>query len=357
MSNTTSGNRVRAALPQGIRPQIVGPAKAPPDGDGWLHEIKHDGHRLIAIVPGRGQLKLISRNGYDRTPVFRGPFGDLVESGRPIVLDGEIAVPDERGITHIDALSAAISARYPDRLTYFAFDLLYLDEHDLRRCPIEERKRLLRQVLDEAGCERIIYVDHIVGRGAQLFERVSEVGAEGIVSKRLGSLYRGRETRDWVKTKCHEIGRFVITGFEELGPGRLEAVYVAEEIAGKLVPAGQVRFGFAGKGLWSALDALRSGPTRKRFVPVEPTLSADIKFFGRYKAGWIRDGVILSLNVEVRPRLSRLRSSSGGAWSCDDDDVIAAFDAMAGSVAEKIARRGVEYRLNVFPGGFGGQHG
>jgi len=76
MANT-SGDRVHAALPQAIRLQIVSPTKVPPNAAGWLHEIKHDGHRLIAIVPGRGQLKLISRKGYDRTPLFRGPFRKL----------------------------------------------------------------------------------------------------------------------------------------------------------------------------------------------------------------------------------------------------------------------------------------
>src|SRR5262249_61542313 len=91
-------------------------------------------------LPSRGQLKLLSRNGHDRTPLFRGPFRKLASSGRPIVLDGEIAVPDERGVTHIDLLQAA-SGRYgADRLAYFAFDLLYLDGHDVRRCPIEARK-------------------------------------------------------------------------------------------------------------------------------------------------------------------------------------------------------------------------
>src|SRR5437763_17018956 len=86
-----------ASMPADIRLQIVTPCKRPPDGDGWLHEIKHDGHRLIAIIPSRGQLKLLSRNGHDRTRLFRGPFQSLASNGRPIVLDGEIAVPDERG--------------------------------------------------------------------------------------------------------------------------------------------------------------------------------------------------------------------------------------------------------------------
>ncbi|TMJ84918.1 MAG: hypothetical protein E6G79_08760 [Alphaproteobacteria bacterium] len=137
---------VQASVPADIRLQIVSPCIRPPDGEGWLHEIKHDGHRLVAIVPSRGQLKLLSRNGHDRTPLFRVPFRKLALSGRPLVLDGEIAVPDERGVTHIDLLQAA-SGRYgADRLTYFAFDLLHLDGHDPRRCPIEARKALLRRL-------------------------------------------------------------------------------------------------------------------------------------------------------------------------------------------------------------------
>jgi bifunctional non-homologous end joining protein LigD len=65
-----------------------------------------------------------------------------------MVLDGEIAVPDDRGVTHLDALSEAISDRRAERLAYFAFDLLHLDGHDLRRCPIEDRKMLLRDILE-----------------------------------------------------------------------------------------------------------------------------------------------------------------------------------------------------------------
>ena len=65
-----------------------------------------------------------------------------------------------------------------------------------------------------------------------------QIGGEGIVSKRSGSVYRGGESRDWVKVKVFDIGQFVITGFSELGEGRLEGVYVAEARDGALVPAG-----------------------------------------------------------------------------------------------------------------------
>jgi bifunctional non-homologous end joining protein LigD len=285
---------IAAEVPRHVRLQIVTPSAEPPAGEGWLHEIKHDGHRLVAIVNGEA-LTLLSRNGRDRTALFREPFRPRALVGLPpMVLDREIVAPDERGLTHIDALSEAISERRAERFAFFAFDLLHLDGHDLRRCPIEDRKALLRDVIGAARCERVVYVDHVLGLGPQLFEAVRQIGAEGIVSKRRGSMYRGGESRDWRKVKVFDTGRFVITGFNELSPGRLEAVYVAELRAGELVPAGQVKFGLVGKSLWHRLDRLREEPG-PGFVPVRPELQAEVKFFGRYRAGWIRDGVLLSV--------------------------------------------------------------
>jgi bifunctional non-homologous end joining protein LigD len=268
--------------------QIVSPCAAPPEGEGWLHEIKHDGRRLLAMVEG-GELKLLSRNGHDRTALFREPFEGL--SGPPLALDGEIAVPDERGVTHIDNLTQALRQRRPESLAYLAFDLLRLDDHDLRACAIEDRKALLRDVIGAAGGERIIVVDHVVGNGATLFEAVRQVGAEGVVSKRCGSAYSGGPSRDWLKAKVSETGAFVITGYI-----KREAVAVAELRNGVLVPVGLVKFGLGGKDLWRQLEPLRAGPaTLSGVIRVQPKLVAGVKFYGRCRSGAIRDGVLLSI--------------------------------------------------------------
>ncbi|MBV9017856.1 MAG: hypothetical protein JO058_19575 [Alphaproteobacteria bacterium] len=250
---------VATRLPRNIRPQVATSCPEPPAGDGWLHEPKHDGHRLIVIATGDGRLKLVSRKGNDRTALFRAPFDDLAAVGRAIVLDGEIAVPDDRGVTHIDALNDAISRRQPDRLAYFAFDILYLDRHDLRRCGIEERKAVLRDVVSDLGCPRIAYLDHVVGRGAELFEQVRALGGEGIVSKRRGRPYRGGASRDWLKCKVHEIGKFVVTGSRSLARGGWRrCMLLRSAMAGSTQP---VR---------SALDSLAAvyGPNLMRGVTV-----------------------------------------------------------------------------------------
>jgi bifunctional non-homologous end joining protein LigD len=215
--------------------------------------VKHDGHRLVAIAAA-GDLTLIGRNGHDRTALFREPFEKLAGLP-PLVLDGEIAVPDEQGIPHIDRLSDALRQRRGDQLAYFAFDLLHLDGHDLRGCAIEDRKALLRDVVGAAGCPLLVAVDHIVGSGQQLFTAVCQLGAEGIVSKHAGSPYRAGASGDWLKTKVSEEGAFVITGFTAR-----EAVAVAELQDGVLVPVGQVKFGLHRKEVWQKLERLRAEP-------------------------------------------------------------------------------------------------
>jgi bifunctional non-homologous end joining protein LigD len=284
---------LKAPLPTRVHLQIVSSAAEPPAGDGWLHEIKHDGHRLVAVVDGKGVLRLLSRNGYDRSRLFRAPFDGIFALGSELVLDGEIAVPDEKGATHIGDLQDDIAQGRSDRLAYFAFDLLHLDGHDLRGCPVEERKDLLERVIKAAASPRVVSVGHVVGKGAWLFEAMRKAGCEGIVSKRLGSPYRGGQSKDWLKIKVSETGVFVVTGFKELGPDRLEAIRVAEKLSGALVDAGEVRFGLAGKRLWSVLDPLRAGSARDGVVPVRPEIWLSIKYFGRHKGGAIRDGVVV----------------------------------------------------------------
>jgi bifunctional non-homologous end joining protein LigD len=185
----------------------VQPSADPPSGKGWLHEVKHDGHRVVAISDGAGGLKLLSRNGYDVTAKFGPALTGLVESGRALVLDREIGVPDETGVTHLDHLNDAVQRRQPERLAYFVFDLLFLDAFDLTPCRIEDRKNALEEVLRSAGAPRVVYVDHLIGEGEALFKAACGAGAEGIVSKRLGSRYRAGPSCGWLKTKKAEGGR------------------------------------------------------------------------------------------------------------------------------------------------------
>jgi hypothetical protein len=181
----------RHRLPTTIRLAIVSSSDRWSEGNEWRQEVKYVGHRIVAVVDGHGGVKLISRNRHDRTPLFR-TVSDQLSCGREIVLDGEIAVSDDRGVTHVGHLLDARDGRQPDRVAYFVFDLLYLDGRDLRRNPIEESKARLRRVFNRARCPRQVSVDHVLGWGAELLDHVRAIGAEGIATKRAVSLSAAR---------------------------------------------------------------------------------------------------------------------------------------------------------------------
>jgi bifunctional non-homologous end joining protein LigD len=180
-----------------IEPCLPTPAKAPPSGPGWLHEIKHDGIRILARRDPAG-VRLITRHGNDFTSRF--PFIAIAVSKLPVrscLIDGEAVVCDADGLAVFDLIR-----RYETlaNAEHCAFDLLELDGRDLRRVPIEKRKELLAELL--SGSHYSLIFNECFGEdGAIVFREACRLGCEGIVSKRLGSIYRRGRSPLWVKVK------------------------------------------------------------------------------------------------------------------------------------------------------------
>jgi ATP-dependent DNA ligase len=180
-----------------IEPCLPSPAKAPPSGPGWIHEIKHDGFRILARRDPAG-VRLITRNGNDFTHRF--PFIEIAIKSLPVrscLIDGEAVVCDENGLADFELIRGHRTA---DAI-HCAFDLLELDGRDLRRRPIEERKRLLTQLLHGSNPTSIVQNQHYEEDGAFVFREACRLGCEGIVSKRLGSIYRRGRSPLWLKVK------------------------------------------------------------------------------------------------------------------------------------------------------------
>jgi bifunctional non-homologous end joining protein LigD len=166
-----------------IEPCLPSPAKVPPSGIGWFHEIKHDGFRVMARRDGAG-VRLLTRHGND----FTARFPLAVEavsalSARSFLLDGEAIVTNDRGLAVFDLIR---HQRHGDDALLIAFDLIELDGEDLRRMPIEQRKHTLAKLVcrPHAG---IVLNEVFEGDGDVLFTHACKLGCEGIVSKRLGS--------------------------------------------------------------------------------------------------------------------------------------------------------------------------
>ena len=169
----------------------------PPAGQGWIHEIKHDGFRILARRD-KGRVRLFRRNGYDFTARFP-KIAAAVES-LPMwscVVDGEAIVVDERGLSIFNALRF----RLRDHAAVLcAFDLIELDGEDLRGRPLEDRKAVLADLLDSAS-DGIAFNKHFAGDGGVIFKHACALGCEGIVSKRLGSHYRSGRVDHRLKIK------------------------------------------------------------------------------------------------------------------------------------------------------------
>ena len=182
-----------------IEPCLPSPAKAPPSGPGWIHEIKHDGFRIMARRDGAG-VRLITRHGNDFTARF--PLVASAVAALPTkscVIDGEAIVCDENGLALFDLIRGHGSKT---SAVLCAFDLLELDGKDLRRRPIEERKDLLAKLLHDSDSDlSIVLNQHFEGHGAIVFDNACKLGCEGIVSKRLGSTYRRGRSPLWLKVK------------------------------------------------------------------------------------------------------------------------------------------------------------
>jgi bifunctional non-homologous end joining protein LigD len=188
--------RIRRSLGH-VRPCLPSPAQRPPSGDGWLHEIKHEGIRIMARRDGAG-VRLITRHGNDFTARFPLAVAAVTAlSARSFLLDGEAIVTNERGLAVFDLIR---HQRHGADAVLLAFDLLELDGEDLRRTPIEQRKRKLVK-LARSPHPGIVLNEFFEGDGDILFEHACKLGCEGIVSKRLGSTYRSGRSSHWVKVK------------------------------------------------------------------------------------------------------------------------------------------------------------
>jgi bifunctional non-homologous end joining protein LigD len=287
--------------------------EAPPEGDEWLHEIKHDGYRIVARIE-EGEVRLISRNGKDWTKEFpqvaravgRLPAGTAL-------LDGEVAAVLPNGATSFQALQRRADGGTP--LSYFAFDLLHLDGWDLRAVKLLERKEVLRRLL-ESSPATLRFSDHVRGQGRAFFEKAREAGLEGVVSKHADAPYREGRGGDWRKAKCRLSQEVVIGGWTLPSDGRasIGALHVGFYEDDQLVYAGKVGSGFSERLLKDLLQRLEA---RKRqscpfaSVPaemkrgahwVEPDLVAQVEFTQWTDEGRMRQPVFLGLREDRDPR-------------------------------------------------------
>ena len=308
-----------ASFPRWIEPMNASLSEGLFSSADWFFEPKLDGVRALTFIQ-HGSVSMFSRRGLDATKQYPSIAAELREQVEPrLVLDGEIVAFDQNGVPSFQEIQQRLNlmresdikrAESQVPVFYYVFDILYAGGYDLRGAPLDQRKRLLRQLL--LPTERVWLVEHFEQDGEVAYRVAVEHGLEGLLAKRRDSVYEsGRRSKSWMKIKSTKEGEFVIGGYTEGGGSRagtfgsLLLGYYDDE--GKLVHAGHVGTGFNDKTLKllkEKLEALRTDerpfaeepsragmpfgrPKNTPVTWVKPELVAQVRY-----AQWTKDGVL-----------------------------------------------------------------
>jgi bifunctional non-homologous end joining protein LigD len=300
-------------MPKEVGPMLATLSDKPFSDPDWLFEVKWDGIRALAFVED-GHVRLQSRTGREIT----AQYPDLRDLATHIdaataILDGEIVVLDEDGRSNFERLQSRMNVRLPSAelvqqapVIYYVFDLLYLDGYDLRQTPLIERKELLRRVLRSRP--PVVYADHQLEKGRELMEQAGHHGLEGIIGKRLRSVYTEDRSRSWLKFKITRELDAVVGGYTEPRGSReyFGALLVGLYDGRRLRPMGGVGTGFdnkSQKALFDRLEKLRTErcpfepvpETREQAYWLKPELVARVKYGAITNERQLRAPVFLRL--------------------------------------------------------------
>jgi len=278
-----------------IKPMLAETAKQPFDSNDFIYELKLDGVRCIAELDGG--VKLQARSGQDITYKFPELADIHKQVSKPCVLDGEIACANFNGIQHRihrqNPLDIKVAmAQYP--AIYYVFDILNLDGERVTAHPLTDRKLLLGENFQ--GGANTILLPFQQGGGIELFEKVKQLGQEGIMAKRTYSPYlEGKRSGAWLKIKAFTDGIFHIVGLTR-GKNDRERTFGALILADS-----QLNYvGCAGSGLNGAmLDyilqavtpaecALKQAPKLDSLVWCKPELFCEVRYLGYGSEGHLR---------------------------------------------------------------------
>jgi bifunctional non-homologous end joining protein LigD len=315
VSKIKSSKNIDALQKKYVSPALATLVEFPPDGPDWWHEIKYDGYRIMAFIED-GMVILRTRGGKDWTHKFQSVADEFAKlKVKNAVLDGELGVLDEKGVTNFSALKQALSDEDHSQIEGWFFDLLYLNGEDYAKKPLSKRKAMLEKLLRSRKLPYIHYSEHFEST-PHLLEKACKIGAEGLVSKDKNSIYHFRRSHDWVKSKCGQEQEFVIGGYM---PARDNPKAVGSLLLGyyknkKLLYAGKVGTGFGqelAKKIYKELKPLEIDKSpfkgeveksRRKHFWVKPETLCEVKFWEWTPDKHIRHASFKGLREDKAPK-------------------------------------------------------
>jgi bifunctional non-homologous end joining protein LigD len=273
----------------------------------WCFEIKLDGFRMLGYVEP-GKVKLQSRNLKDYTGKFTQITAALQKWKRSAVIDGEVVMLNDKGHSDFNALQNWRSD-VDGPLYYFVFDLLWLDGKDLMKEPLYRRKSVLKSILPKSPI--VIYQSEIMTHGIAAYRMAQGEGLEGIVAKRIDSIYRpGVRTKDWLKLKVTQDADFVIVGYTktEDTAALFSSLILGEYHEGQLRYAGEVGTGFTDKLMKEIFQKLK--PAKKCPLVKEPSFKSRWRKKKLAVVAWCKPELVCQVSFLERTEAGELRHAS-----------------------------------------------
>jgi bifunctional non-homologous end joining protein LigD len=303
-----------AALPDLIKPQLATLVETAPIGE-WRYEIKFDGYRMLARIDN-GSVKLFTRNGHDWTAKLPRQAEALASLALDSAwLDGEIIAADEDGVPSFQILQNAFESGKSGAIVFYLFDMPYLNGIDLREVAVEDRRVALAKVLERSEDNILRFSEDFGEDASDLLTSACQMKMEGLIGKKLGSMYVSRRSDDWIKLKCKHRQEFVVVGYSE--PKGARSLFGAlllglhDNDSGELRYAGKVGTGFNEKTLkciYAQLTLLEvdkpaivnppKGFEAKGVHWLKPDLLAEVAFAEITKDGSVRHSVFHGLRKD-----------------------------------------------------------
>ncbi|WP_025146670.1 DNA ligase D [Pedobacter jeongneungensis] len=237
----------KSAIPKNIKPMLATLVDEPFDDPNWQYEVKWDGYRALAFI-NKGKVELFSRNNKSFNEKFY-PIYDLLNEWKiNVVLDGEILVLNDKGISNFGSLQNWRSEA-DGELVFYVFDILWYEGKNLMELPLDERQAILNDVLPNDD-DRVRLGKVFKASGVDFFDAAQRMGLEGIIAKKTDSTYApDRRSKEWLKIKVHKRQEVVIAGFTKNADTSksFSSLLLGVYEKGKLQYVGKVGTGFSDK--------------------------------------------------------------------------------------------------------------
>jgi bifunctional non-homologous end joining protein LigD len=236
----------KVKFPSKLIPMYATLVNEPANESGWLYEVKWDGYRALAFS-NKGTVELRSRNEKSFTDKFYPITADVKEWNINAIVDGEIVVLQNNGISSFGSLQNWRSEA-DGELMFYVFDILWYEGKDLTGLSLLDRRMILKSLFPVKGNIRLSEI--FDGEGKDFFETAKQMGLEGIIAKKAESrYYPGNRTKEWLKIKANQRQEMVIGGFTKNEDSRklFSALLLGVYENGKLIYTGKVGTGFNDK--------------------------------------------------------------------------------------------------------------